>query len=84
MDRIGTAAHRLELAVLLRGLRVESRLRQQDVAGRLRVSQSFVSKYESGQLALDIAQLRLVCAALGVPLARVLELWERRLRESDP
>lgn len=53
------------LRVLLRQLRDEAGLTQTEVAKRLRVSQSFVSKYEAGDRRLDVIELRKVLNALG-------------------
>lgn len=54
---------------LLREARLEAGLRQQDVADRLGVPQSVVSKIESGERRLDDVELRRAYAALGLPLA---------------
>ena len=68
------------LQELLRELRVEAGLRQQDVADQLGEPQSVVSKYESGQRRLDILELREVCAALGISLATFVRRLEDRLK----
>lgn len=57
---------------LLRQLRHEAGLTQAQVAERLDVPQSFVSKYESGQRRLDIVELRHVAEALGVSVSKIL------------
>ncbi len=59
MDRSGPRirANRKEqkaLLCLLRDIRTEAGLRQQDIAEALRMPQSVVSKYESGERRLDI------------------------------
>jgi transcriptional regulator with XRE-family HTH domain len=71
------------LADLLRGLRQDAGLRQQDLAARLGEPQSFVSKYESGERRLDILELRCICAVLGLSLADLAQQLERRLQETD-
>jgi transcriptional regulator with XRE-family HTH domain len=64
-----------ELCTLLRQLRREAGLTQADVAKRLDVPQSFVSKYESGERRLDVIELRHVAEAIGTTLdALVLRL----------
>lgn len=53
---------------LLRELRAEKQFTQAELAGRLAKPQSFVSKYESGERRLDVAELMAVCDALEVTL----------------
>lgn len=63
---------------LVRQVRKEAGLRQEDLAVRLAVPQSFVSKVESGERRLDVLELRQLCAAVGIsPLD-----FARRLEES--
>jgi DNA-binding XRE family transcriptional regulator len=61
------------LCALLRELRLEAGLTQVQVAERLGVPQSFVSKYESGERRLDVIELHHVAEAIGVSLRAVLE-----------
>jgi transcriptional regulator with XRE-family HTH domain len=67
------------LCRLLRSLRVDAALRQQDLAKRLGVGQSFVSKYESGERRLDVFELREICHACGVTLGTFIERLEAHL-----
>ena len=53
-------------------------MRQVDLAERLRLPQSYVSKYESGERRLDLLELRQVCNALGISL----EAFIRRLESA--
>lgn len=53
---------------LLRELRVAAGLRQSDVAKKLGVPQSVVSKYEAGERRLDVIELRVICALFGITL----------------
>jgi transcriptional regulator with XRE-family HTH domain len=69
---IYTAEYR-RLCELLRELRREAGLTQVQVAQRLDVPQSFVSKYESGERRLDVIELWHVAKAIGVPIRTVLE-----------
>jgi transcriptional regulator with XRE-family HTH domain len=62
-----------QLCTLLRELRREAGLTQVDVAKRLDVPQSFVSKYESGERRLDVIELRHVAAAIGTTLDAIVE-----------
>ncbi|MGV0874453.1 helix-turn-helix domain-containing protein [Mycolicibacterium sp. XJ879] len=57
-----------QLCALLRRLRLQPGLTQFEVAERLDVSQSFVSKYESGERRRDVIELRHVAEAIGATL----------------
>lgn len=79
MDRNALRRDRDALLCLLRGLRQEAGLRQQDLADLLGEPQSFVSKYESGERRLDVLELRRICAAMGLPMSKLLDELEDRL-----
>ena len=67
-----------ELQILLKKIRVDKGLKQSDLANQLGRTQSYVSKYESGELQLDILELRNICSLLGLSLADfVMHLEER-------
>ena len=51
-----------------------------ELASRLGVPQSFVSKYESGERRLDVLELRLVCQAVGVTLQEFVRRLEKGIR----
>lgn len=68
------------LQKLLRELRLHAKLRQADLAERLGLPQSFVSKYESGERRLDVIELRRVCQALGITLADFVRRFEESFR----
>ena len=53
----------------LRSLRQAAGLSQSDLAEQLGVSQSFVTKYETGDRRLDLFQLRAVCQMLDTRLS---------------
>jgi transcriptional regulator with XRE-family HTH domain len=61
-----------QLCVLLRVLRREAGLTQVEVARRLDVPQSFVSKYEAGERRLDVIELRHVAEAIGLTLETLI------------
>ena len=63
-----------QLCTLLRQLHRDAGLTQVEVARRLDVAQSFVSKYESGERRLDVIELRHVAQALGITLETVVSL----------
>jgi ribosome-binding protein aMBF1 (putative translation factor) len=75
MDRSGPRirANRKDqkaLLSLLRTIREEAGMRQEDLAEALLMPQSVISKYESGERRLDILELRQVCKATGLTLAK--------------
>ena len=67
-----------ELLKLLREKRKAAGLSQTELALRLGRSQSFVSKYESGELRLDLVELSLICRALGLSLSSFVRQFEKR------
>ena len=69
-----------KLQSLLRQVRLGAGLRQSDLAERLAQSQSFVSKYESGERRLDLLELRQICHAVGVSLAEFVNRFEKSLQ----
>lgn len=72
MDKSIYSAEYQRLCGVLRELRQETGLTQVQVAERLGVPQSFVSKYESGERRLDVVELRHVGEAMGVTLRDIL------------
>lgn len=68
---------------LLREIRSESGLRQEDIASRLGEPQSFVSKYESGERRLDLIELKQICDAIGISLAEFVQRYEKAVDEAQ-
>lgn len=64
---------------LLRAARESSGITQVDLAKRLKVTQSFVSKIERGDRRLDIVQLRSLCKIFGVSLLDFVKQLEDEL-----
>lgn len=56
------------LLALLKQIRTEAGLTQEELAQKLGLPQSFVSKYESGERRLDILELRQVCQQARISL----------------
>ena len=77
MEKSIYSAEYQRLCSLLRELRHEACLTQVQVAARLGVPQSFVSKYESGERRLDVVELGHVAGVLGVSLRDVLDRLDR-------
>ncbi|MDI6450107.1 helix-turn-helix domain-containing protein [Anaerobaca lacustris] len=73
------SAEQSELLALLREKRKRVGLSQEGLARRLGRSQSFVSKCESGELRLDLIQLREICRALETTLSKFVREYESRL-----
>lgn len=55
-----------KLRAELKAFRVEAGLTQTEMAGKLKVSQSYVSKYERGELKLDFFEVCAVARACGI------------------
>jgi transcriptional regulator with XRE-family HTH domain len=69
-----------KLQSLLRAVRTEAGVTQAELAAKLGVPQSVVSKYESGERRLDVVELRQVCRALGLPLVDFVRRLEKETR----
>ena len=76
MEKSIFTAEQAALQQVLRQMRLGAGLRQEDLAERLSVPQSFVSKYESGERRLDLIELRQICQALGIPLLEMVRRFE--------
>lgn len=70
-----------KLQILLRSVRKEAGISQQDLAKRLNKPQSFVSKYESGERRLDILELRDICISIGLDFTTFILRLEKVLSE---
>jgi transcriptional regulator with XRE-family HTH domain len=85
MDRSGpriraNRTNQKALLSLLREIRVEAGLTQAKLAQALKMPQSVVSKYESGERRLDLLEIRDVCDAVGVSLVDFVRRFEKILR----
>jgi ribosome-binding protein aMBF1 (putative translation factor) len=78
-DSIHDPAHEA-IRALLRKARAEAGLTQAELAKRLGLPQSFVSKYESGERRLDVVELRRVCGVFGLRLEDFVRRWEQSLK----
>lgn len=65
-----------QLQNLLKSIRKEASLSQQELAKRIQRPQSFVSKYESGERRLDIIEILEICEAIDMDIGDFV----RRLR----
>ena len=69
----------IELLKLLREKRKKAGLSQLELSQRLCRSQSFISKYESGELRLDLIELCSICRAMSISLSAFVREFERRI-----
>lgn len=69
-----------KLQALIRRIRTDAGVTQAELASRLGVPQSVVSKFESGERRLDVLELRQVCRALSLSLTEFI----RRLEKDIP
>jgi transcriptional regulator with XRE-family HTH domain len=67
---------------VLRRVRIRTGLTQVELAERLKVGQSWVSKIERGELRMDIIQLRIYCEAMGIAFSDFIEELEGDLKEA--
>lgn len=72
------------LLELLKAIRSEAGLKQAELAQRLGVPQSFVSKYETGERRLDLLEVHQVCCATGISLLDFAARLEKRLPGRKP
>jgi transcriptional regulator with XRE-family HTH domain len=81
MSKFTGTSEQQRLQALLRQIRVEAGLTQINLAERLEQSQSFVSKYESGERRLDLLELRQICEAIGISLLELVRKFEGSMNE---
>lgn len=62
---------------LLRQIRIDAGLRQEDLADKLGQPQSFVSRYESGERRVDLLELGEICRVLGLSLSEFVKRFEK-------
>ena len=65
---------------LLRETREKVGVTQEQLAERLKETQSTISKCERGERRIDAIELRRICDALGIPMKDFVELLEARLK----
>jgi transcriptional regulator with XRE-family HTH domain len=68
-----------EFRALLKELRAGKGLTQEDVAERLHLPQSYVSKVETGERRMDFVETAAFCDAIGVDLAAFAKLFSERV-----
>lgn len=83
MEQSNIKVQRAKLCTLLKKFRQDKGIRQIELAQKLGVTQSYVSKYESGYRRLDILELRQVCDAIGISLKEFIQELENSLNEAQ-
>ena len=63
----------------LREIRIEAGVKQVDLAEKLNIPQSRISKYESGERRVDLLEFREICSALDLPFIECIQELEKRL-----
>jgi transcriptional regulator with XRE-family HTH domain len=69
-----------KLVSLLKAVRKEAGLTQVELAARLGIEQSQISKIERRERRLDVAELRTYCTAMGVGLNEFVSRFEAALK----
>jgi len=80
--RMEKSVHTQEYAILLRLLREireSASITQVELGRRLGQTQSYVSKFERGEIRLDVIQLRAICGLLDTDLPTFIGKLEERL-----
>jgi transcriptional regulator with XRE-family HTH domain len=72
----------LVITELLYRLRTNAGLTQKQLAERLNVPQSYISKIESGERRIDLVELREVCKALNSNLIEFSTMLEKEINEA--
>lgn len=82
MNKLGSKDHKILLKTL-KEARIEAGLRQIDLAKRLNVPQSLISKYEVGERRIDFLELKQICTVLGMSLTDFIQRFETELAKES-
>jgi transcriptional regulator with XRE-family HTH domain len=65
---------------LMREIRENAGMLQEDVSRAMGKSQSFMSRVESGQRRVDVIELQRFCRVVGIKMTDFVRLFERHVR----
>lgn len=68
---------------LLKKARTETGVTQTQLAQRMKVTQTFISKCERGERRLDIVEIKAWCKALDVPFSSFVAAFERTTKKES-
>ena len=80
MDKSIHATQYRTMIKLLREMREERKITQEQLAERLHVKQAFISKVETCERRLDMIELRQICQSLGIAMTDFIQHFEDRIR----
>ena len=82
MEKSIVSSHYTVVLSELRNARLAAGLSQEMLANRIGQTQSFVSKVERGERRLDVVELRMFCAAIGIDLSSFVKQIDELLQKS--
>jgi len=73
----------IELLKLLKHMRLKGNFSQLALAKKMGVSQSFISKYESGERRLDIVEVMQICKVLNISFTQFVKTLESEINRKE-
>lgn len=68
-----------QLQILLKNLRVKTKLNQSELAQKINKPQSYISKYECGEKLLYFTEVYEICKALNISFNEFAKIYENNL-----